>query len=87
MWRMDSLPSDLHWRITFNKKFFCLAPMIFSWVLFLCVYLFIMYIKYKGNHINTYKYFILLMFIICDLNQLFLSDYNIPLLLFFLTID
>ncbi len=44
MCRMGSLPSDLHWRITFNKKFYCLAPMIYCMGAFLCVYFYIVHI-------------------------------------------
>jgi len=47
MCRMDSLPSDLHWRITFNKKFYCLAPMIyFMGAFFMCIFF---YNKYYIN--------------------------------------
>lgn len=52
MCRMGSLPSDLHWRITFNKKFYCLAPMIYFMGAFLCVYFYIAHIILIENELN-----------------------------------
>jgi len=47
MCRMDSSPLGLRWHITFNKDFFCLAPMIYFMGAFLCQYIIIYVYTFK----------------------------------------